>query len=46
VLARHGTREALDTLISTAKSDSRSSLRGEALFWLAQRAGLEAWPPS
>ena len=33
---------ALDTLIATAKGDRSSHVRGQALFWLAQKAGKQA----
>ena len=36
--------EAIDTLIAMAKNDASSSVRGQALFWLAQKAGKKAGP--
>ncbi len=40
-VAEHGGPDALRQLIALAK-DHRAKVRGEALFWLAQRAGREA----
>ena len=34
--------EAVDTLTSVARSDVNPTVRGEALFWLAQKAGRKA----
>ena len=34
--------EAVDTLTGVAKSDSSPEVRGQALFWLAQKAGRKA----
>ncbi|MBI4475660.1 MAG: HEAT repeat domain-containing protein [Acidobacteria bacterium] len=42
VIAMHNTPAAVDTLIRFARSDTSSSVRGQALFWLAQRAGQQA----
>src|SRR5262249_41718984 len=41
-LAVHNTRSALTTLVKTAREDRDTKMRGDALFWLAQRAGQEA----
>lgn len=41
-LALHAEPAALDTLIDRAKHGEASHLRGQALFWLAQRAGDKA----
>jgi len=41
-LAMHGTPAAVPPLIDIARNDGSRKLRGEALFWLAQRAGREA----
>ncbi len=38
-LAFHAAPEALETLIGAARNDPSSRVRGQALFWLAQRAG-------
>ena len=34
--------EAVDTLTSVARSDANPVVRGEAIFWLAQKAGRKA----
>ena len=34
--------EAVDTLIRVAKADTHPGVRGEAIFWLAQKAGRQA----
>jgi hypothetical protein len=41
-LAAHRERSALDTLIDIARSGRRAHQRGQALFWLAHRAGQAA----
>lgn len=41
-LSLHTTRRALTTLLAIAKGDNDARVRGDALFWLAQRAGQEA----
>lgn len=41
-LAMHATAAVVPPLVEFAKNDSRKKIRGEALFWLAQRAGREA----
>jgi hypothetical protein len=41
-LAMHGDVTALDTLIKLARSADGTHLRGQALFWLSQRAGQKA----
>ncbi len=41
-LAMHRTRAALDRLLIAARDGASTHLRGQALFWLAQRAGEEA----
>ncbi len=41
-LAMHRDPTALDRLISTARDGATTHLRGQALFWLAQRAGERA----
>ena len=41
-LALHPGTAAGDVLISLARSDQRTRVRGQALFWLSQRAGDEA----
>ena len=33
---------AIDTLIDTARSNDQASVRGEAIFWLSQKAGQKA----
>jgi hypothetical protein len=37
-------RRGIDLLLKLAKSDSSANVRGQALFWLAQRAAKEAVP--
>ena len=37
-------RRGVDWLLKLAKSDSSANVRGQALFWLAQKAGREAAP--
>lgn len=41
-LAMHATAAVVPPLVEFAKNDNRKKIRGEALFWLAQRAGREA----
>ena len=41
-LSAHAGRPSVDALIALAKSHAASRTRGQALFWLAQRAGEEA----
>lgn len=41
-LSAHEGRASVDALIALAKSHATSRTRGQALFWLAQRAGEEA----
>lgn len=41
-LSLHTTRSALTTLVTLARTDRDTRIRGDALFWLAQRAGQEA----
>jgi hypothetical protein len=41
-LALHPGSAAGDTLIALARTDQRPRIRGQALFWLAQRAGDQA----
>jgi hypothetical protein len=41
-LAMHKDAEALDRLIDTARTGATAHLRGQALFWLSQRAGDKA----
>jgi hypothetical protein len=41
-MAMHETPSAVRTLIATARDNASSRLRGQALFWLAQRAGNQA----
>ena len=42
VLVWHPDARALDAVISTARQDTRTRVRSQALFWLAQRAGQQA----
>ncbi|MGE0814579.1 MAG: HEAT repeat domain-containing protein [Vicinamibacterales bacterium] len=41
-LAMHAAPEALDVLLTAARTGGTPHLRGQALFWLAQRAGQQA----
>jgi hypothetical protein len=41
-IAQHGTPEALDSLLRLAREAPDARLRGDALFWVAQRAGDRA----
>lgn len=41
-VALHSVPSALTTLITTARGDASPKVRGQALFWLAQRAGQQA----
>src|SRR5262249_19423922 len=41
-ISQHDAPQALDTLIRLAKTDSSPHVRGQALFWLAQKAGQRA----
>jgi len=41
-LAQHGVPEAVPAMIRLAREAAASKVRGEALFWLAQRAGARA----
>ena len=41
-VALHDVPSALTTLIATARNDASTKVRGQALFWLAHRAGLQA----
>jgi hypothetical protein len=41
-LAQHGTPEAVTALIRLAREVANADLRGDALFWLSQRAGARA----
>jgi hypothetical protein len=41
-IAMHQGTTALDTLLALARDDARSNVRGNALFWLGQRAGDKA----
>jgi hypothetical protein len=41
-LAQHGVPEAVQPLIRLARQAPEAAVRGEALFWLAQRAGERA----
>jgi hypothetical protein len=41
-LAMHGDPEALDWLLTAARTAESSRVRGQALFWLSQRAGQRA----
>lgn len=41
-LAAHGAPEATDALIALAKLETSGRIRGEALFWLAHKAGRKA----
>lgn len=41
-LAAHAAPQALDRLIAQARSGNTTHVRGQALFWLAQRAGERA----
>jgi hypothetical protein len=41
-IAAHAAPEATDALIRLAKQDASARTRGEALFWLAQKAGQKA----
>ena len=41
-IAMHGDPSAVPALIKFARQDPSSKVRGEALFWLAQRAGEKA----
>lgn len=41
-IALHNVPSALTMLIATARDDRSSQVRGQALFWLAQRAGQQA----
>ena len=41
-VALHNVPSALTTLITTARGDASAKVRGQALFWLAQRAGEQA----
>jgi hypothetical protein len=41
-ISQHDVPEALDALIRLAKSDPSAHTRGQALFWLAQKAGQRA----
>lgn len=43
-LALHREPAALTTLLTTARNGATSALRGQALFWVAQRAGDRAIP--
>ena len=43
-VALHAAPSAPAALITIARADSRPELRGQALFWLAQRAAAEARP--
>ena len=38
----HPGDEPINTIVTTARSDRRPFVRGQALFWLAQRAGQQA----
>jgi hypothetical protein len=41
-ISQHEAPQGLDALIRLAKSDSSAHVRGQALFWLAQKAGQRA----
>jgi hypothetical protein len=41
-IALHGDPLALDRLLSLARTGKDARLRGDALFWVAQRAGAKA----
>jgi len=41
-ISQHDVPEALDALVRLAKSDPSAHIRGQALFWLAQKAGQRA----
>jgi HEAT repeat protein len=41
-ISMHADPSALDTLVKLARSGESSNARGQALFWLAQRAGQKA----
>jgi hypothetical protein len=41
-IAMHGDPAALERLTTMARNDQSSGVRGQALFWLAQRAGEKA----
>jgi len=41
-LAFHADPSALDALVALARQDASGHVRGQALFWLAQRAGTKA----
>ena len=42
VIAMHHTPAAVEMLLRLARNDSNSSIRSQALFWVAQRAGRDA----
>lgn len=42
VIAMHNAPAAIEALIRMARGDTIAELRGQALFWLAQRAGQQA----
>jgi len=44
-IAMHADPTALDTLVKLARTAESSHVRGQALFWLAQRAGQKAVGP-
>jgi HEAT repeat protein len=41
-LSQSDVPEATDTLVVTARQDKDRDVRGQALFWLAQKAGRQA----